>query len=815
MDTLWLDTRHALRSLRKNPGFTAVAVLTLALGIGSTTTVFTWIQAVIVHPIPGVEDGGRLAILLTVAPSGGYLDSSYPDFQDYRDQTSSLAGVIAHKDRPLTLGDDDNAERAWAELVSGDYFDVLGLHPAAGRFFLSEEQEEKPGAFPVAVISYGLWNRRFNADPGVVGNTIKLNRHPFTVIGVAPPDFQGTIVGLSFDVWLPLMMQGELTGAVNWLEYRDTRPLHLMTRLKPGVTLEQARAEVRTIAAQLSRAYPETNQGLSATIVPVWQGPHGAQRVLSAPLLILLAVGGLVLLIACANVANLLLARATTRQKEMGIRLALGASRPRVIRHLLTESLLLALLGGGVGVLLTFWLTDFLNVFIPVTHLPILLRSGVNPEVLGFVFLLSIATAVATGLAPAWQGSRADVYGTLKEGGRTSAGPGGHHLRRLLVISEVALAMVALLGAGLLAKSFQNARKINPGFDPSNILLVGIDLSTGGYDRAGGLDYFQRLRQRLEDLPGVAAVAVSENVPLGFAGGSWEDIEVEGYLPRPDENMKIYRNLVAPGYFDLMRIPLIAGRDFASSDDEEARPVVIVTQTFVRRFLNGESPLEKKVTAWGRPLTIVGVVGDIKHASLSEPPQPYMYVPLRQFYRADSGMMGVLVRTSGSPLALLPTVRQILRSQDPGVLNAGVITLADYIQASLFTQRVAATLLGFLGGLALLLASLGIYSVMAYVVAQRTHEIGIRMALGAQPADVFRFIARQGMTLILIGIFFGLAASFALARFLGSLLLDVSPADPTTYVTVPALLAAVAALACFLPARRATRVDPMVALRYE
>ena len=809
------DLRFAFRQLLKNPGFTAVAVLTLALGIGANTTVFSWTRAVLLHPLHGVAESERLVTIETLTAAGGYIDSSYPDFRDYRDQAQLLAGVIAFHDRPLSLGEDDQPERVWAEFVSGNFFNMLGVRPRAGRFFLPEEQGDAPGKSPVVVLSANFWERRFNSDPAIIGQTVRLNRQELTVIGIAPPEFTGTIVGLAFDLWVPLTMEPALSRAGNWLDERTSRPLHLMARLKPGISLGTSRKEVQTIAGRLAKTYPESNEQISATVLPIHLAPYGAQSRLGTLLRILLGACGVVLLIVCANVANLLLARATARQKEFGIRLALGASRSRVIRQLLAESLLLAGIGGGAGVLLAWRMTDFLRVFIPATHLPVVFEFPLDASILAFSVILSVSTGVIFGLAPAWHTIGLDQISSLKESSRGSTpGAQSHRLRGMLVVSEVALALLALIGAALFLNSFQRAKRTDPGFDSSNVLLASLNLSEQGYDREEGKLFLRRLRERLEVLPGVRAVSYAEDVPLGFDGGSWEDLQVEGYVPERGENMKVYRNPVAPGYFNLMRIPLVQGRDFTDRDDFRSLPVAIINETFARRFLAGQQPLGRKMRALGREWTVVGVVKDIKYQSLGESPQPYFYLPLEQFYRPNLGL-ALHMRTDGSPESFLPSVRRELNSLAPGVALFEALALSDYISAAWFAQKIAATLLSALGTLALVLAAVGLFGVMAYTVSQRTLEIGIRMALGAQAADVLGLVIGQGLRFVLIGIVIGLAASFALTPLISSQLLGVSATDPLTFAGVSILLIAVAILACWIPARRAARVDPMEALRCE
>ncbi len=815
MESFWQDLRYAARMLGKNPGFAAVVVLSLALGIGANTTAFGWIEAVLRNPLQGVEHGDRMVSIETVTQSGETIDSSYDDYRDYRDKARSLDGAVAFKDRPLSLGNENSSERVWGLMVSGNYFQFLGLRPAAGRFFSAEEQDEKPNAHPVAVLSSGLWKSRFNSDPKISGKTIKLNRQDFTIVGVAPAEFQGTIVGLSFDIYVPLRMYTQLTGGGNWLDDRGSRPLPILARLKPGVRVEEARAEIQTIAAQNASAFADTNQGLSATVLPLAQGRYGVQSHLATLLHILMAAGGMILLIVCANVANLLLARATSRQRELSVRLALGASRGRLVRQLLTESLLLAVLGGGAGVLLAMWMGDSLGLLLPVTGLPVARLARLDRTVLLFTVLLSVGAGMVFGLLPALHAVKGGVHESLKEGGR-SATPSGRsrRIRGLLVVSEVGLALVALVGAGLFIQSFEKAKESDTGFEPHNVLLVSLQLSTSGYDRQQIFDFLRRAQERIAALPGVKAASYAEDVPLGFSMGSWETLEVDGYVPRSSDNMKIYRNLIPPGYFDLMRIPLVAGRDFTERDDDKSPWVAVVNEAFVRRFLAGREPIGRKFNTWGRNLTIVGLVKDSRYHARNGAPEPYFYVPFLQFSNASTGV-ALHIRTAGQPEAMLPAVRQQLAAIDPSVTAFGTTSLDDYIGASTYIQKSAAMLLTVLGALALLLASLGLYSVVAYSIAQRTREIGIRMALGAQRADILKLVVGQGMALAVTGVAAGIVAALGLTRFLSSLLFGVSATDPATFAGVAMLLAAVALMASYVPAQRAARVDPMVALRYE
>lgn len=817
MTTLLNDLRYAMRSLAKSPGYAATVVLTLAIGICANATVFSWIRSVLMNPLPGVPASDRIVTIETLTPSGEMIDNSYADYRDFRDQSKLLAGAFAFQERPLSLGLGRESEVVWSLMVTGNYFDSLGLRPVQGRFFNREEQSGTPGAHPVVVLGHRFWERRFAANTAVVGQKIRLNQQEFTVIGVAPREFMGTIGGLRFDVYAPMMMQGPLTGGTSRaFEDRGSRGLYLMARLRDGVSIEQARAEIRGIAANLAQQYPEDSKDHSATLLPVAEATRGAQSILGTPLKILMAVAVVVLLIVCANVANLQLARAIGRRKEIGVRQALGASRSRVGAMLLTESLALALAGGAVGVVLSLWTVDFLMTLFPQQYLPLYLSLRPDWAVLLFVAALCVLTAALAGLAPVLQSGKDAQSALLASGRSAGASSGSARLRNTLVVAEIGLAMVALVCAGMLYRSFQNAQRANPGFEPNGVLLAGLNLSAGGYDRDQGLAFFTQLRGRLQALPGVAGVAFAEDVPLGFDGGSWEDIAVDGYVPGPGENMKIYRNKVTPGYLDLMRIPLRAGRDFTERDDRQAPLVVIINESFAKRFFAGRDSLNRTIRGWGRDLTVIGVAADSKYSSLRESARPYMYVAMAQFYRADTGV-AVQVRAASSTdvRALIPAVRGEIQALDGSVISSVMVPLTEYVSASYIVEKTAATVLSAMGAVALVLAVLGLFSVMAYAVTQRTAEIGIRLALGAQPSQILRMVISQGMKLALAGVAVGFAGAIAAGQLLGGLLYGVLAVDAPSLVAAAALLTAVAIGAAYLPARRAASVDPLVALRYE
>jgi len=797
---------------RRSPGFTLIAVLTLAAGIAANSTVFSWIDGVLLHPVPGVTDPARLVAFETVAPNGDSLLTSYPDYRDYRDRLKLMSGLAGAMILPFSIGQDVHAEHVWGELVTGNYFAVLGVRPILGRTFTPDEYGDAQGAHPVVVIGERLWRRRFNADPAAVGQMLRVNRQQLTIVGVVPAKFLGSVPGLAFDMWVPITMGAQLKALQDWsLTDRGTRQMIGFARLRPGVTLEQARWEIQSQARHMAEADPDHNLGIGATVLPIWKAHSGAQTSLLKPLIILMAVCGVVLLIVCANVANLLLARSTARQREFSVRMAVGAGRSRLVRQLLSESLVLALLGGLLAIPATSWFSQSLGSMVPPSGLPVAIDLPLGGDVVAFTFLLCLLACALSGIAPAWHMARANLNESLKEGGRAgSGGANSHRIERLLVVCQVALALVAIISAGLFARSFQAARSINPGFDPNNVLVSHLALN--GYSVAERKQFVERLRDRVLAQPGITAVTYSHTVPLSFSGQWWEPVEVQGYVPGPSENMKINRNVVAPGYFNMLRIPLVEGRDFTEHDDEKSAPVMIVTQTFARHFFGNRYPIGQHVHGWGRWFDVIGVAKDTKYQNLDEAAKPYFYVPFRQCLREDMGIR-LYVHTAGDPLEAVEPVRRAVRSLDP---DAGVfdsMPMTENINAALFTEKLAATMLAVLGGVALLLAALGLYGVRAYAVAERRHEIGIRIALGARPGDVVGMIVKQGLALTLIGLAAGTVAAIAVTRVIASALVEVSATDPLVFLGALLFLTAVAALASYLPARLAAGIDPNQALR--
>jgi predicted permease len=832
LEDLLRDLRYGLRMVVRNPAFTAVAVLTMAIGIGSSATVFTWIDAVLLQPLSGVTEPNRLVTLETVTSNGEWVPNSYPDFRDFRDHLRLFDGIAVSHISAFSVGKEDHAERVWGELVSGNFFDVLGVKAEAGRLFLPAEFADAPGKFPIVVISDRYWRSHYNADPSIVGTTLRINQHELTIVGVAAPAFHGSIPVTAFDLWVPYMEQPVLNGVQEWmLRDRHDRNVLGIARLKPGATMDQARAELKALADRMAILNADVSEGMSATLLPLWKSPHGPQGLLIGPLRILMGVCVLVLLIVCANVANLLLARATVREKEFSARLALGAGRARLARQVLTESLLLTVSGATLGIAVTPSMSHTLKFLMPPGPMQALVSMNTRPNlsVLAFTAGVCVLAALAAGLVPALRVGRLNLSARLGDGGRSgTAGRGRNRLRSALVASEVALALVALVGAGLFARGFRQTMRIDPGFDPNHVLLSQLYLSTNGYNLAQRLEFCRRLEERMQGAPGVTGIAFSDGVPLGFEPSWWEELRIEGYAPRPNENMNIFRNVVSPGYLPLMHIPIVEGRDFTEQDneDDKAPRVMIVNEAFVRHFFAGRNPIGHRIHGWGSWFRVVGVAKDSKYHYLGETTPPYFYVPFRQVFREDMNL-ALYVRTKGEPDSILSSLRLQVRAIDPNVTVFDAAPLKEFIGASLYPQKVAASLMTVQGAIALLLAAVGLYSVMAYSVAQRTQEIGVRMALGAQPAHVQRMVVRQGLALAGAGLIAGTALAIVLARAVSSVsftnsamgssasLLGGGANDPIIYLAAAAFLCAVAALAAYLPARRAASIDPMQALRSE
>lgn len=809
MADLIQDLRFGLRVLRKQPGFTLIAILTLALGIGANTAIFSLVNTVLLRPLP-IAQPERVFEITPLREGADIGVTSYPVYKDFRDRNDVLAGLAAYRFVPMSLSQHGNNERVWGYLVSGNYFDLLGVRAVQGRVF-TQEEDRAPGAHPVAVLSYGCWQRRFGRDPNLIGKTVTINNHRFTVVGIAPPEFNGTALIFTPEIYAPISMTKQIEPGANWLENRGNGSLMMLGRLQPNVTAVQAKAALDALAVQLRREQPNDGD-LHFSFAP----PGLLMPVLRNSTLgftaVLLGIVGLVLLIACTNLANLLLARAARRRTEIAVRLSLGASRGRVLRQLLTESVLLAVLGGALGWLLALWMVSVVRALKPPVDFTLTIDLHVDWRVLVFTLLISLVTGVVFGLLPAWQATRTDLIPALKD----EAGRGVLRrawLRNALVVAQVALSLVLLAGAGLIVRSLQQVQMLGPGFDIEHTVTASVDLTLQGYNRAQAKAFQKQLLARIETIPGVRAASLVSSLPLNL-DRSTSGIYAEGQpFTRRADLPQILTNEIWPRYFETMGIPLLAGRDFRLQDDNEQVRPVIVNEAFVRRFWPGQNALGKRLN-FGGPAEpfwdIVGVVKDSKYFSLGEDPQPYLYFPM---LRDGEGEAALVVRTSSDPHSILNAIRHEVHQLDANLPVFDTKTMRAHMQLSLFPLRTGAWIAGSFALVALLLAGLGIYGVMSYAISQRTRELGIRMALGAQTSDVLRLVIRQGLTLAVIGLALGLAGALLLTRLMTSVLYGVSATDVATFASVTMLLGGVVLLACFVPARRATKVDPMIALR--
>jgi predicted permease len=812
MQTLIQDLRYGARQLLKRPGFTLLAVISMALGIGANTAIFSLVDTVAFRPLP-VRNASELQELYGTLHNGAdYTLQSYLNYKDYRDRNQVFTGLIAYRIAVASLSHNGNNERVWGTMASGNYFDVLGVPPLLGRGFLPEE-DQTPKSHPVVVLSYGCWQKRFASDPAIVGRTVLVNNVPFTVVGVARKGFIGTDVAYNPEFWTPMMMSPVIEPGSNWLESRADDNSFVVGRLKPGVTKAQAQASLRALTFEMGKENPKENAGRGIELIPPGLFIPDIRNGVFAFTAVLGAVGFLVLLLACVNLANLLLARATERRKEIAIRLAVGASRRRLIRQLMTESVMLSLLGGIFGVLVAAAINRIVQRLDFPVDISLVFDLRIDWRVLSFTLSLSILTGMLFSLIPALQSSKPQLVPALKD--ETSmAGFRRSRLRNALVVAQITLSLVLLISAGLIVRSLQEAQRMRPGFNPENAVAFSFDVGLQGYDETKGRALQKQALERIQALPGVEAAALVDNIPLSLNYNS-ATIYLEGQPPTPSAQLPLaIPTSVSPDYFRTMGISL-RGRDFTDQEERKEDRVAIVNETFAKKFYPGQDPIGKRFNFSGaeNPFwQIIGVCGDGKYNSLGEEPKAALFRPQ---WRDYSTAVSMVARTKSDPKTVLAAMQREMRNLDPTLPLYGLKTLKDHMKIPLFPAKIAAGALGSFGVLALVLAAVGIYGVMSYVVAGRTREIGLRMALGARTGNVRGLILRQGMTLAVIGSIIGLGIAFGATRLLKSVLYGVDATDPTTFIGVTLLLAAVAMLACWIPARRASRVDPMVALRAE
>ena len=803
----------ALRGLTKNRGFALAAVLSLALGIGANTTIFTLLNAIFLRPLP-VRDPARLAAVFTTDPRiPGQLLCSYPNYQDYRDHNTVFSSLLLYSALTVNLTGRGDPQLLMGQLVSANYFTTLGVNPVVGRGFLPEE--ELPGATPVAVISHAVWMRLFDGRPDVTRRTIEISGHPYGIIGVAPAGFQGLSQLSGADVFLPFSAYPRVYPNPGMVAQRRALIFAAVGRLKPGVGVRQAEAALQGLAQELERQYPRENQGRRVSLTTVGEAALSARTrpVISQAGAVLMTISALVLLIACANVANLLLARATGRHKEIAIRLAMGASRGRLIRQLLTESVVLAMAGGGVGLVLAGWARDLLWAMRPPMFNHAGFRLVLDSQVLLFTAGISLATGVLFGLAPAFRATRTDLATDLKE--RAGAPAGFHRVwrpRAVLVMAQVAFSLVALIGAGLFTRSLQSAGQIDPGFDAAHLGIVAYNVTDQAYNEGRGREYHQRALEKAASVHGVVSAALARDVPFHVVSSRTVLLPGEENAAA-GQGRSTLTSVVSPGYFQTMGIALLRGRDFRIADTKTTPRVVIINETAAAAYWPGQDPIGQHISFAGEglPVEVIGIVKTANYQAIAEPPQPMVYLSLMQYYFPTAVLY---VRTAGNPDAVVGAVRREVQTLDRNLLLQ-VESLETSIRELLWAQRLSAWLLAVFGALALLLATIGIYGVISYSVRQRTREIGVRLALGATVGDVRRMILREGVRLVAIGVAAGGAVSLAAAGSVGSMLFIKNPRDVLTFTLVPAVLAVVGVVACWIPAIRATRIDPSVALRDE
>jgi predicted permease len=807
MSGLLQDVRFALRQLRKSPGFTITAGLMLALAICANSTVFSWIDGTMLHPIPTARDTGRLVSVMrgewNISPSPPL---SYLDYRDLRDQNRTFSGILAYNHDWITLTGGAAPQRIYVANVSSNFFDLLGIKPMLGRFFFPEE-ETGEGNVPFVVLGYSLWKTRYMGDPAIVGKSIEVARHSVTVIGVAPEGFIGAMPGIRQDAWLTLNPVGTSTAR---MAHRDESFLNVLGKLRPGVSRARASEDLNRLMRQIVAAYPKEHLGVNTiTLDPMWRSPFGANVYMARSLPILLTIAGVVLLLTCVNVATLALVRFVARRRDMAIRESLGAGRVQLMRQMVLEGMLVSLAGGALALLLTEWTSKRFADFIPPNASPVVLNGMVDHYVVISIVLLSLLSTVICGAFPALRSSRVNPAEVLKE--ETASISGGHHRRLLsgLVVTQVALSLALLVTSALFLRTLRNISAANPGFDQDHVLTASIGLNIAGYPRDVAILLRHRILDRVSSVPGVMAASLTDWIPLSLTRKT-VDTWPEGYAPRPHESLEVRRADVTAGYFQTMGMQIVAGRNFTQNDGETSPRVAIVDQTLANRYWPGQSPMGRRLMIWGIPFTVVGEVKNSKHAAMNELPEPMVY--LSYFQEPDNEAI-VQVRTKGDPTALGPALTEAIQQIDRSLPVYDVRSMRETTQISSLFAVLASTFAGMVAMIALVLAATGIYGVVAYRTQLRTHEIGIRVALGASRGDVLRLVLMQGVQLTIMGLALGLVLALGLTRFLGGMLYGVSATDPASVVSVLVTLGAIAVMACYLPAQRATHVNPVAAIR--